>query len=82
MSIIYKYLDKKTVKKSHNMSICDFLLVYFLLKSKHMNVSRLPNPQSWMELLEEINYVIQNPGCCKTLTIDTCLLYTSYILQQ
>ena len=24
-----------------------------------------------MELLEEINYVIQNPGCCKTLTIDT-----------
>ena len=22
--------------------------------TKHMNVSRLPNPQSWMELLEEI----------------------------
>ena len=37
--------------------------------TKHMNVSRLPNPQSWMELLEEINYVIQNPGCCKTLTL-------------
>lgn len=39
--------------------------------TKHMNVSRLPNPQSWMELLEEINYVIQNPDCCKTLAIDT-----------
>lgn len=37
----------------------------------HMDVARLPNPSSWTYLLEEINYVIQNPAYCKTLVIDT-----------
>ena len=37
----------------------------------HMDVARLPKPSSWTLLLEEVRYVIQTPGLCKTLVIDT-----------
>lgn len=36
-----------------------------------MEVARLPKPSSWAYLLEEIEYVKNNPGVCKTLIIDT-----------
>lgn len=36
-----------------------------------MDVSRLPEPSSWTMLLSEVDYIKKNPGCCKTLVIDT-----------
>lgn len=39
--------------------------------TKQLDVNRLPNPESWSELLEEVQYVIANPDVCKTLVIDT-----------
>ena len=36
-----------------------------------MDVARLPKPESWSYLLEELEYVKSNPGVCKTLVIDT-----------
>ncbi len=37
----------------------------------HMDVSRLPKPTSWSMLLEEVRYVINTQGLCKTLVVDT-----------
>lgn len=37
----------------------------------HMDVRRLPAPQSWTMLLQEVDYVRRTPGLCKTLVIDT-----------
>jgi len=37
----------------------------------HMDVKRLPKPALWVELLNEVEYVRQHPGCCKTLVLDT-----------
>lgn len=39
--------------------------------TKHMDVRRLPTPESWTMLLEEVRYVIVNPHECATLVIDT-----------
>lgn len=41
--------------------------------TKHLDVRRLPTPQSWTMLREEINWVIKNPqeARCATLVIDT-----------
>ena len=39
--------------------------------TKEMDVARLPRPTSWTMLLEEIDYVKNNPGECGTLVIDT-----------
>lgn len=36
-----------------------------------MDVRRLPKPSSWTMLYECVDYVIQNPNCCKSLVIDT-----------
>lgn len=36
-----------------------------------MNVRRLPAPNSFAMIMEEINYVISNPSVCQTLAIDT-----------
>ena len=36
-----------------------------------MDVARLPRPTSWTMLLEEIDYVKNTPGVCRTLVIDT-----------
>ena len=37
----------------------------------HMDVKRLPKPEHWTELLNEVNWVYSNPTCCKTLVLDT-----------
>lgn len=39
--------------------------------TKEMDVARLPFPKTWDEVLEEVDYVIQNPTCCKTLVVDS-----------
>lgn len=39
--------------------------------TKDMDVARFDEPSSWEYLLEEIEYVKNNPGVCKTLVIDT-----------
>lgn len=39
--------------------------------SKTFNVARLPAPLSWTMLMDEVLYVRNNPGLCKTLVIDT-----------
>lgn len=36
-----------------------------------MDVARLPKPTSWTMILQMIDEVKKNPGCCKTLVIDT-----------
>lgn len=36
-----------------------------------MDVARLPRPTSWTLLLEEIDYIKNTPGACKTLIVDT-----------
>lgn len=37
----------------------------------HMDVRRIPKPQSWTELMEDVAYIRKNPQVCKTLVIDT-----------
>jgi hypothetical protein len=39
--------------------------------TKEMDVARFPAPTSWTMLLEQVKYVRDNPGICKTLIIDT-----------
>lgn len=39
--------------------------------TKWMDVARLPAPETWNDILEEVKYVYENPDCCKTLVIDT-----------
>lgn len=39
--------------------------------TKKLDVKRFDKPTSWEMLKEEINYVISNPGICRTLVIDT-----------
>lgn len=39
--------------------------------TKQLDVARLPAPQSWQDIMDEVNYVANNPTCCKTLVIDT-----------
>lgn len=39
--------------------------------TKQLDVARLPAPETWNEILDEVKYVYQNPECCKTLVIDT-----------
>lgn len=39
--------------------------------TKHMNVRRFDAPASWSALIEEVRYVRDHPGECKTLVIDT-----------
>ena len=37
----------------------------------HMDVKRFEAPSSWQMLLDQVQYVIDNPTVCKTLVIDT-----------
>lgn len=37
----------------------------------HMDVRRLPRPDSWLELLNEVEWVRTHPDSCKTLVLDT-----------
>ena len=39
--------------------------------TSNMDVKRLDKPTSWMMLMNQIAFVKVNPGCCKTLVIDT-----------
>lgn len=39
--------------------------------TKEMDVARFPAPTSWTMLLEQVKYVRDNTGICKTLIIDT-----------
>lgn len=39
--------------------------------TKDMDVARFEKPTSWQMLLQEVQYVIDYPECCKTLVIDT-----------
>lgn len=39
--------------------------------TKHMDVARLPNPSSWTMLLQNVQYIKENPDKCDTLVIDT-----------
>lgn len=39
--------------------------------TKDLDVRRLPNPSSWTMLMQEVEYVRQNPHLCGTLIIDT-----------
>lgn len=39
--------------------------------TKELDVRRLPKPASWTMLLQEVEYVRQNPHLCGTLVIDT-----------
>jgi len=39
--------------------------------TKTMDVARFDKPTSWSMLLLEVEHVLRNPGCCKTLVIDT-----------
>lgn len=37
----------------------------------HMDVKRTPKPQSWQELLSQVEQISRTPGICKTLVLDT-----------
>lgn len=37
----------------------------------YMDVRRLPRPDSWLELLNEVDWVLANPASCQTLILDT-----------
>lgn len=39
--------------------------------TNNMDVDRLPKPESWAYLMEELEYVKNNPDVCQTLVIDT-----------
>lgn len=39
--------------------------------TSHMDVARLPAPSSWAMLLQEVQYIRDNPSVCRTLVIDT-----------
>lgn len=39
--------------------------------TKQMDVARLPVPESWKDVIDEIKYVSQHPEICKTLVVDT-----------
>lgn len=37
----------------------------------HMDVKRTNKPQSWQELMEQVQQISKSPGICKTLVLDT-----------
>lgn len=39
--------------------------------TKQLDVSRFPTPETWNDLLEEIDAIIEEPDACQTLVIDT-----------
>ena len=39
--------------------------------TRQMDVARLPTPETWQDILEEVKYVYQHPDICKTLVVDT-----------
>lgn len=51
-----------------------------------LDVARLPKPETWDDLLEEIDAVIEEPSICRTLVIDTAdraeVLLTNALLTE
>ena len=45
--------------------------------TKQLDVSRFPTPETWQELLDEIDAVIEEPEICRTLVIDTIVANTA-----
>lgn len=39
--------------------------------TKELDVARFDRPTSWKMLLQEVQYVIDHPDCCRTLVLDT-----------
>lgn len=39
--------------------------------TNHMDVTRFDAPSSWQMVLDEVQYAIDHPDCCKTLVLDT-----------
>lgn len=54
--------------------------------TKQLDVARFPTPETWSDLMEEIDAIIQEPEVCKTLVIDTAdraeALLTAAILKD
>lgn len=54
--------------------------------TKQLDVARFPTPETWNDLLEEIDAIIEEPEICKTLVIDTAdraeALLTAAILKD
>jgi hypothetical protein len=48
----------------------------------HLDAARLPAPSSWTMLMTEVAEVKANPGCCKTLVIDTADAAESLCIAQ
>lgn len=51
--------------------------------TKAMDVARFDAPQKWEDIFTAVNYVMQDPSCCKTFVLDTadwaemmCIKYT------
>lgn len=39
--------------------------------TRQLDVARLPDPSSWTMLLQQVDYVVNNPTVCDTLIVDT-----------
>jgi hypothetical protein len=54
--------------------------------TKQLDVARFPQPQTWNELLEMVDAVLEEPSACKTLVIDTIdraeMLLTAQLLKE
>ena len=50
--------------------------------TKQLDVARLPQPETWGDLIEEIDAVIEDPECCQTLVIDTVDRAEAYLITQ
>lgn len=54
--------------------------------TKQLDVARFPQPQTWNELLEMVDAVIEDPSVCRTLIIDTIdraeMLLTAQLLKE
>ncbi len=60
------------IGKSTLASQCpDALFIDTEGSTTHMDVKRFEAPSSWQILMDQVQYVIDNPTVCKTLVIDT-----------
>ena len=54
--------------------------------TKQLDVARFPQPQTWNELLEMVDAVLEDPSVCRTLVIDTVdraeMLLTTQLLKE
>lgn len=54
--------------------------------TKQLDISRFPQPETWNELLEMVDAVIEDPAICRTLVIDTAdraeMLLTAQLLNE